>query len=862
MAKLRCLLTGLGLALQLSPGTGSRGYAEVNESQLAALLREMTVPEKLEQTCGRGCPEEYFRWGVCDWFSLLSRAPDTIYTLTDVERLKIRGMATRDGPRGMTCSLGGLSWAFPGCPRDGTSPGFPQQSLRGATWDVELLEEFGVAIGEIANQLSVHAALLPTINIMTWLHWGRGQESFGEDPFISGKLGAAEVRGIQSQGVMATPKHFLANNIENTRFWVSADMDEFTLHNVYLKAWSVIVQDSSPELIMTSYNRVQGKFPFAHPKFLGILREQLGFRGTVMTDWFSTWDKTKAGALLGEAGKASPFHGKEGQLEPHFDVIQAGTDMEMPLCNKHYTPVSTLATCHLYPDALCHINKALDRAVTRILRSKLRYGLVGDKAMERKSDVKDWDLKYSELSLRIAHEGMVLLRNEESFLPKSNSEVKSVVVLGTPDVLEMGDRGSSGVVPPPSYVVSVLDGLKAAYSSKVTFISTGTYSERPTAEEPFGSWSWTESESSSLRGADMILVDVGLNHYWEGEYVPPIGGDRRQLSLGNNETALIRSLSQLNPKIVVAITVGQAAIVEEWFDQVKAIMWMSYPGPRGGQALADILSGKINPSGRMICATPKSARDWVPDDVHENPGLGGQPVVTYPAVHGFKHMWEKKIEPRYPFGWGLSYTTFSIEEPKLERENKGSDVVVTVTVQNTGSRDGAQTVQVYGTCSSCKRRRLPITLLGFTKVRVKAGGSQRATMRFALRELAAFDGEEQKWFLEKGTYPILVGSCAHASHLKEVMLTVDAEDSWVYPKQTIDKEHITECEGYKCIPDKAAWSFNINFDLPVRIGCGAALLLTLVGLLLYGFVQMCCCCWRCARRCCGSSSVSPVKKDQ
>lgn len=238
-------------------------YVEVSEAEVDRILRQMTTEERFLQTCiDSMCPEGPARRFQCDVFGGggTSGGGDAWFNLLELERLGVRGLRMRDGPKGPTCQGGHVVFSPP-CPADGTSPSFPSQITRAASWDVDLEEAIGRAIGEIAERLDIHAALLPTINVLPWLNWGRAQETYGEDPFFSGKMGAAVVRGVQARGkVMATAKHFLANNIENTRWWVSAEMDEKTLHEVYLKAWALVVSESSPELVMTSYNRIQGVF--------------------------------------------------------------------------------------------------------------------------------------------------------------------------------------------------------------------------------------------------------------------------------------------------------------------------------------------------------------------------------------------------------------------------------------------------------------------------------------------------------------------------------------------------------------------------------------------------------------------------
>ncbi|CAE7031201.1 cbg-1, partial [Symbiodinium natans] len=507
------------LAAVLSCSRAAPGYPESDEAKVQETLREMTTEEKFLQTCiDAGCAESRARWFECHALGEGSElgGGDSWFVLKDLPRLGVRGMRMRDGPKGLTCQ-GGQPFGRP-CPEDGTSPSFPSQVLRGATWNAELEEEIGRAIGEIGVLLDVHAALLPTINILPWLNWGRAQESYGEDPFFSGKMGAAVVRGVQhDQKVMATAKHFLANNIENTRWWVSAEMDEQTLHDVYLRAWALVVRESAPELVMTSYNRVQGRWPFADPKFISILRDQLGFDGSIMTDWFASWEGITSGRILFHEGTSSPYFFTPPGYMKSNSLYGAGVDMEMPLCNKNRDAVSEAQMCSDAQES-CATKRYLDAAVERILRSKSRYGLFGP---SRNHSLVSWDNeKFDRLSLRAAQEGMVLLKNH-GLLPQAPGV--RVAVLGTPETLELGDHGSSAVKPSGRHV-TVLQGLQDKF---------GAENVRHIAEE-------SSENTAYLTSAGLVVIDVGLDHLFEGEFIPPeTGGDRKYLTLHAWQEAVI-----------------------------------------------------------------------------------------------------------------------------------------------------------------------------------------------------------------------------------------------------------------------------------------------------------------------------------
>lgn len=755
------------------PAVGG-AYAAVDETEVARLVASMGLREKTEQTCS--------------FTEMDLKHPNTFYTLANNDRLKIQGLLSRDGPRGITCwsmidrANGGAAFASP-CPEDGTTPSFPSASLRGASWDVELEWNFGQAIGQIAKRLGVNAALLPSINLVTWLGGGRGQEMYGEDPVHVGKMGAAAIRGIQAdKKVMACAKHFTANNVENTRFWLSADMDDAVLNEVYMKAWAIVIAEASPELVMTAYNRVQGEFPFTSKRLLDLLRRKYGFDGSVITDWLATFDFMAGGIASGDLGKLSPFHDTK-PFPQAAGALLAGLDMELPFCNMNKNVMLKLNHSDEYNPFTAQeereASKALDAAVTRVLRSKQRFGLLNADLAAPFPRTSFAPKEYADLALWIAQRGIVLLRNEAGFLPKKPADVTAVVTLGPADQLELGDHGSSWTHPSQP-VVSVLDGLRAKYGlAKVKQVVT-----HANASHANPGWD-TAGALALVRAADVVVVAVGLDWSFEGEYIPlgSEGGDRKYLTLHPEDVAMIRRAAGVNPRVVVVATAGMNIVVEDILPSAQAILWLGYPGPLGGQAVADILAGDINPSGRMPCATPKAAEDFVPAGVPANPGLTHETIVRYPSAaqaHGFKHMWGAGIEPRYPMGWGLGYTSFVHGTPQLTHGSPGM-VVVSVSVNNTGALTGIETVQVYGTCKDCVRSRSPVVLLGFAKVEVWPGTALEVKIPVSVGDLGIFDPVSGRWLLEKGTYSILAGSCGQQRCLRSVEYTVPTDAAFDYP---------------------------------------------------------------------------------
>lgn len=820
------------------------GYPHVDDAKVMEIVNKMTLREKYEQLCIPLCPETDLLKGQCDPGWLIYGA-NFWYDLIDNHRLKIPGFRTKDGPKGITCFLGGSVQYGAPCPRNGLAPAYPAESLRAATWDMELEEEVGKAIGEVAKQLSVHIAFLPSINILPWLNWGRAQESYGEDPVFNGKMGAAVIRGVQSKGVMATAKHFLANNIEDTRWYVSANFDDKTLHDVYLKAWDTILMESSPEFIMTSYNRVQGHWANQNPKFIKILRERLGYEGSITTDWLATIQ------FVLSFFEMSPFKGKSfGWYGNDTTLLDAGVDMEMPTCNFQAFASRALANCDISDEQACHTANRIDQAVARLIRSKLRYGLIGgemppppdamlfpevfvEKMKGYPRDTQFDNAKHDKLIQKVAERGFVLLENKDNFLPKPPSATKKVVVLGTADVTEVGDKGSSAVTP-SGEEITVLQGLKEKYSS-VNFLKTDV-----------------DAHVAEIKAADMVLLDVGMTWVDEGERIGEgLGGDRRHLDLRPEDEALVLKVAALNSNVVVILTSGNVIRVENFVDKVKSIMWIGYPGPMAGRALANILTGDVNPSGRMTSVTPKEAEDYNPKGITLEPWTTVE--AQYPYAHGFKHMWSNSIKPRYPIGWGMSYTTFSFGEPTLstpDGESPTGTIGVSVVVTNTGKVAGIETVQVYGQCTNCKQKRLPISLLTFAKADLAAGAKKTVELTFTTKTLAAFDADRDLWHLEKGSYEILVGPNLDKGNVKIATFTV-AEDRYFDYQGTkghpqVDGAGQRQCSAYKCKKDD---DFNqIHWEYSIRSQIKYVILIPLS--LFFWYKVFRCCCYVACCKCC------------
>jgi len=371
-----------------------------------------------------------------------------------------------------------------------------------------------------------------------------------------------------------------------------------------------------------------------------------------------------------------------------------------------------------------------------------------------------------------------------------------------------------------------------------------------------------QATSTKVREADLVILDVGLNHTHEGEYVPPhTGGDRTDLYLRPHEHQLVLDCMSVSSNVVVAITAGANILVEDYVNKVKAILWLGYPGAMGGLALADILTGEVNPSGRMPSATPKSAADWVPKGITLQPWKGHE--LKYPYAHGFKQMWGAKIEPRYPIGWGLSYTTYSFGAPTLSAKSSATtlEVVVSVEVTNTGKMDGVETVQVYATCPACKQKRLPILLVGFGNAMIKAGETKTVSVTVSAKEFAVYDMPAGMWLLEKADYTLLVGPHADAKSLQGVDFSVVKDVVFDYAGATTPPhvpgvgEQDCSPQAYKCVPDEAFTAEESAKAFKAR-AVMAALLLAVI-LCCCG---SCLCCRMCVKKLCKKKKAKKTKE--
>ncbi len=657
-----------------------------------------------------------------------------------IDRLGLEGFAFSDGPRGVVIDQATC---------------FPVSIARGATWDPDFEERIGEAIGTELRAVGADLYGGVCVNVLRHPAWGRAQETYGEDPYHVGMMGAALTRGVQRH-TMACVKHLACNSMENARFTVDVTVDEVVLHEVYLPHFKRIV-DEGVAAVMTAYNSVNGAWCGQNRTLItDILREEWGFDGFVISDW-----------ILG--------------LRQAAESVRAGLDVEMPYRMVRARDLAgALGTGEL-------AWSEVDAAAERVVATRLRFEDVLDQPRPDRHVLSC--AAHRGLAREAASRSLVLLRNEpvdgHPVLPLDPVGAGTAVLLGAlATQVNLGDGGSSDVWAPD--VVTVADGMTASLGQRLLGVddsgdpvsSAALASRADTAfvvvgytrhdEGEFIGETWSEDLGALFPGEDdPDLVDrFEATISYERSIQPPphvasrddadgfsVGGDRRSLRLHDADVALLRAVVTANPRTVAIMVAGSAVITSEWDEAVPAVVQSWYAGMEGGHGIVDVLTGAVEPSGRLPMSVPRSEAD-LPDFQAE------ASAVTYDAFHGYWRLARAGVTPAYPFGFGLGYTTFELEEAEtllVSRDRGGTadpgTIRVAATLRNTGPRSGVDVLQVYGVRSGSGR---PEKLCGFQRVAVPAGATRTVEIAVDLSALAERRPPLRAMVLGPGPYDLRV----------------------------------------------------------------------------------------------------------
>ncbi len=629
---------------------------------------------------------------------------DSMWTTTAVERLDIPALLVSDGPHGVRRVADVHALLAQSEP----ATCFPSASSLAATWDVDLIYEMGQALAEEAVALGVDVLLGPGVNMKRTPLCGRNFEYFAEDPFLAGEMAVSLIDGLQSKGVGVSLKHFAANNQEFERFSISAEVDERTLREIYLPAFETAVTRARPWTVMCAYNKVNGNYASEHYELLTkILKEEWDFEGLVVSDWGAVHDRVAA--------------------------LQAGLDLEMP----GPKPARSRAVVEAVTSGQLD-ESVLDDAVRRILR-------VVFKAAETPKGGEFDAAAHHALARKVAAAGMVLLKND-GILPLQNPQRLAVIGRAAREPHFQG--GGSSHINPTHLDVPFAELQKLAVDAALTYVPGYP------ADNSFQQDLIDEAVSSAKAG-DVAVLYIALPALKESE-----GYDRPDLDLTEQQVALIQAVTAVQPHSVVILNNGSAVTMSEWIEGAAAVLEAWMMGQAGGGAIADILFGRTNPSGKLTETFPLKLSDT---PAHIN-YPGGNGVVRYgeSLFIGYRYYDFKEQPVLFPFGHGLSYTTFAYGNARLSanRFRDVDGVTVLVDVTNSGQVAGAEVVQVYVHDRQAKLVRPFKELKGFAKVSLQPGETQTVTIPLDCRAFAYYHPAYRKWITESGEFDILIGASA------------------------------------------------------------------------------------------------------
>lgn len=619
---------------------------------------------------------------------------------------------------------------------------FPTAALTASSFDKTMMRQLGVNLGQAAQAENVSILLGPGINIKRSPLDGRNFEYFSEDPYLAGTLGTAYVQGVQSQGVGVSVKHFAANNREYCRFTSSSDMDERTLREIYLAAFERIVKQAHPATLMCSYNAINGTLNSQNKRLLtGILRDEWGFDGLVMSDWGAVADRVAA--------------------------LKAGLDLEMP--GKDDYSVAEIIT-GVQEGSLDE--GQLDNAVRRVLQMVQNWGATSQKT-------KSYDKQQQhQFARQLAAESMVLLKNDQETLPLKHEKIAVVGALAKQPRYQGG--GSSHV---NAYHVTIpYDELQkrtaTSYAPGYSLTSGDGASDQALRKEAV----------AACTDADKVVIFAGFPEQDESE-----GFDKTTISLPDNQRQLIETLSSMGKPVIVVLQNG-SAVEMPWADGVDAILETYLAGEAVGEATADVLYGDVNPSGKLAETFPLQLAD--------NPTFGT--FNASPAVEnyhegifvGYRYYDLKHMKVRYPFGYGLSYTKFDYDQLKVTIN--GTRTTVSVTVTNTGHVAGKDAVQLYVANRASAIEKEVRSLKGIEKVALQPGESTRVTFELNRRDFSWYSEQQGRWLMDSGQYEIQIG---HSSREIALQQSIQLENATTTVKKLTMNTYIHELLGRSDLTD-------------------------------------------------------------
>ena len=694
------------------------------EKRIEKLIKKMTLEEKVGLLHG-----------------------NSKFYVAGVERLGIPEWSLSDGPHGVRAEINRHDWAYAGWTNDSASY-FPTGTAFAAAWNPELAYRRGEVLGEEARWRKKDVLLGPGVNIIRSPLCGRNFEYMSEDPYMNSVLAVAYIKGLQSRDVACSVKHFAVNNQETNRTTVDVECSERALREIYLPAFKAAVQEGGALTVMAAYNKFRGEF-CAENNYLvrKILRNEWGFDGVYVTDWgaaHSTVPSMEAGLDL-EMGTLIDKYEDWYYANPLIEAVKSGK-----------IPMS------LVDEKVGDVLRVMIK--TNVLDPKKRFGPGSMNTKEHQQATYD-----------AAAEAIVLLKNQNNLLPLDFSSIKSLAVIGDNATRKHSNGGLSSEIK-AVYEVTPLEALRAKWGDKVDirfaqgYEKLSTFVEGSNNGQSSGTFSSKTQESDALlkeavevaRTSDVALLVCGLNHDYDTESF-----DRLNMDIPYGQVELIQEVVKANPRTIVVMIAGSPLNMAAVDICSPAIVWAWFNGMEGGNALVDVLSGKVNPSGKMPFTTTVSLDQSPAHALGNFPGRDLKVNYEEDILVGYRWFDTKGLPVVYPFGYGLSYTTFNYSNLNTDKKtyDQADTIQATFTLTNTGDREGAEVAQLYVSDPVCSVMRPVKELKGFKKVFLKPGESRRITLDIPVSSLAFYSEAQSQFVVEPGEFILQLG--ASASDIKQ-----------------------------------------------------------------------------------------------
>lgn len=694
------------------------------EKRIEKLIKKMTLEEKVGLLHG-----------------------NSKFYVAGVERLGIPEWSLSDGPHGVRAEINRHDWAYAGWTNDSASY-FPTGTAFAAAWNPELAYRRGEVLGEEARWRKKDVLLGPGVNIIRSPLCGRNFEYMSEDPYMNSVLAVAYIKGLQSRDVACSVKHFAVNNQETNRTTVDVECSERALREIYLPAFKAAVQEGGALTVMAAYNKFRGEF-CAENNYLvcKILRNEWGFDGVYVTDWgaaHSTIPSMEAGLDL-EMGTLIDKYEDWYYANPLIEAVKSGK-----------IPMS------LVDEKVGDVLRVMIK--TNVLDPKKRFGPGSMNTNEHQQATYD-----------AAAEAIVLLKNQNNLLPLDFSSIKSLAVIGDNATRKHSNGGLSSEIK-AVYEVTPLEALRAKWGDKVDirfaqgYEKLSTFVEGSNNGQSSGTFSSKTQESDALlkeavevaRTSDVALLVCGLNHDYDTESF-----DRLNMDIPYGQVELIQEVVKANPRTIVVMIAGSPLNMAAVDICSPAIVWAWFNGMEGGNALVDVLSGKVNPSGKMPFTTPVSLDQSPAHALGNFPGRDLKVNYEEDILVGYRWFDTKGLPVVYPFGYGLSYTTFNYSNLNTDKKtyDQADTIQATFTLTNTGDREGAEVAQLYVSDPVCSVMRPVKELKGFKKVFLKPGESRRITLDIPVSSLAFYSEAQSQFVVEPGEFILQLG--ASTSDIKQ-----------------------------------------------------------------------------------------------